>query len=847
MRRALYAAFLILAIGLIGGFLHTTENRKTNDPLEYIGIEGEKNMVPNDWFAYQRMWPHKTLNRKAMQEGMRQAHLMPERKDDYTWELVGPTNIGGRIVDIEFHPDEPEVLYIGAATGGVLKTENSGDTWINTFIDVPNVNIGDICIDPNDKETVWVGTGEPNNASLSYYGDGLYKSENGGATWENKGLIESCYIARIVVDYNNSDRLFVAACGDLFNPSDERGIYRSVNGGEEWEQVLFVTDTTAAIDLVQHPENPDILYAGMWERTRSFTARRSFGYSTGVYRTIDGGDTWEELTNGLPQGEAGRVGIAIAQSNPDVMYAWYDMPNQNVEVYRSDDGGDSWIQKPTSILQGMNSTFGWYFGQIHVDPNDEDRVYLMGMALWRTENGGNNWTVLSDYSNMDEIHVDHHAMKTVATTNRVWEGNDGGLYYSDDYGDTWTKVNNLPVTQPYALDVSQQNPEKIICGTQDNGSNMTTSGMNQWYQVLGGDGMYCRIDYSNDNIYYAESQWGNLYRFENGWYNYIAGQPSNDSPRINWSAPLELDPEDPEKIYFGTYRVWKSTNRGDSWIPVSGDLTAGTYNNNFYTITTIGVHPANTSVVIAGTADGKVQVSTNGGMSWDDKTGGLPGRWVTKVIGDPFDENKIYVTMSGLRWSDYLSHVYMSEDLGDTWIDISSNLPELPANSILADPDHEGSLFIGIDAGVYHTRNYGESWEGINNGIPKPPVVDLRLQENTRQLYMGGYGTSIYRLALNDLYVGMESHVRATANMTPYPNPVANGSAMTIPVTVTDAAYAEVYITDMTGRRVAEVFSGSLASGTSNLEWTPNNLTPGFYLCTMEWNGQMVTEKIAVQ
>ncbi|PLW98523.1 MAG: hypothetical protein C0593_05370, partial [Marinilabiliales bacterium] len=259
------------------------------------------------------------------------------------------------------------------------------------------------------------------------------------------------------------------------------------------------------------------------------------------------------------------------------------------------------------------------------------------------------------------------------------------------------------------------------------------------------------------------------------------------------------------------------------------------------------VHPANTSVVIAGTADGKVQVSTNGGMSWDDKTGGLPGRWVTKVIGDPFDENKIYVTMSGLRWSDYLSHVYMSEDLGDTWIDISSNLPELPANSILADPDHEGSLFIGIDAGVYHTRNYGESWEGINNGIPKPPVVDLRLQENTRQLYMGGYGTSIYRLALNDLYVGMESHVRATANMTPYPNPVANGSAMTIPVTVTDAAYAEVYITDMTGRRVAEVFSGSLASGTSNLEWTPTNLAKGFYLCTMEWNGQMVTEKIAVQ
>ena len=846
MRRALYAAGLIISVVLTGVLIITQQKEKPEMPLEFIGVEGEKNMIPNDWFAYQKMWPHKTLNRKAMIEGMRQAQLMPERKDDYSWELVGPTNIGGRITDIEFHSDEPEVLYVGAATGGVFKSENSGNSWINTFVDVPNVNIGDICIDPNDKETVWVGTGEPNNASLSYYGDGIYKTGNGGETWQNMGLSESCYIARIVVDYNNSDRLFVAACGDLFSPSEERGIYRSVNGGQEWERVLFVTDTTAAIDLIQHPTNPDILYAGMWERTRSFTARRSFGASTGVYRTTDGGDTWEELTNSLPMGEAGRVGLAIAPTNPDVLYAWYDMPNQSVELYRSEDGGDTWVSKSTGTLYGMNSTFGWYFGQIRVDPNNENRIYLLGMALWRSDTGGNSWVLLADYGNTDEIHVDHHAMKINPATGLIWEGNDGGLYSSNDFGDHWTKTNNLPITQPYVIDVSQQNPDKVILGAQDNGSNMTTNGPDQFYSILGGDGMYCRIDYTDDDIYYAESQWGNLYRFMNGWYDYIAGQPSNDSPRINWSAPLELDPVDPEVLYFGTYRVWKSTNRGNSWTPVSGDLTAGTYNNSFYTITTIGVHPLNTSTVIVGTADGKVQVSENGGMSWNDRTEGLPGRWVTKVIGDPFDENTIYVTMSGLRWSDYISHVYMSNNLGETWVDISSNLPELPAHSILADPDHEGALYIGIDAGVYFTRNYGESWEGINNGIAKPPVVDLRLQRETRQLYMAGYGTSIYRLALNDIYVGIDEQESANAEMSPYPNPVAKGITMNIPVNIDKGGYTQIYISDMSGRRIEEIFSGSLAEGTTTLQWTPADLTSGYYLCNMEWNGQMITKKIAV-
>lgn len=852
MKRTKYAAILIIAIGIIGAFL-TTNKKENSAPLQYIGVEGEKNMIPNDWFAYQRMWPHKTMNKKAMTEGMKQAQLMPERKGEYTWELVGPTNIGGRITDIEFHEDNAEVVYVGAATGGVFKTENSGDSWTNIFIDVPNVNIGDICIDPNNEEIIYVGTGEANNASLSYYGDGLYKSVNGGETWENIGLTESSYIARVIVDYNDSQRVFAACCGDLFSPNDERGIYRSIDGGQNWEQTLFITDTTAAIELVQHPTNPDVLYAGMWERTRSLTARRSFGLSTGIWRTSDGGDNWEELTNGLPQDEAGRVGIVISPSNPDVMYAWYDMPDQDVELYRSDDGGDSWTQKPTGSIAGMNSTFGWYFGQIRIDPNDEDRIYLLGMEMWRSENGGNNWTVLSDYGNMDEIHVDHHAMKTDPATGKIWEGNDGGLYYSMNYGNNWVKVNNLPVTQPYSLDVSQQDPEIVVCGSQDNGSNLTTNGVDQWSQILGGDGMYCRIDYTDDNIMYAESQWGNLYRFNNGWYDYIAGAPSNDSPRINWSAPLEMHPVDPETLYFGTYRVWKSTNRGDSWVPVSGDLTGGDGNSSFYTVTTIGVHPANPNIVIAGTTDGKVHVSTNGGLSWNDVSEGLPGRWITKVIGDPFDENKIYATMSGLRWSDYISHVYMSENLGVDWIDISGNLPELPANTILADPDHEGSLFIGLDAGVYQTRDFGETWVGMNDGIAKAPIVDLRLQKATRQLYLGAYGTSIYKVQLNDVYTGIDDIAASTIELKAYPNP-ANADApqgITIPVTLSTQGYAQAFITDLSGKKIEQIFEGTLAAGTTELVWNPSEspitLPAGIYFCTISSQGMQKTEKVVLK
>jgi len=517
-------------------------------------IKKEPKALPNEWFGYQRAYPYHKIKHEAYLEGLQQAtelHAQTRGNREYNWELAGPINVGGRITDLAIHPSSPETWYVGAASGGIYKTTNEGADWENIFTDAPVISIGDVAIDPNNEDIIYAGTGEANSSSQSFIGNGMYKSVNAGESWEHIGLENSAYIGRIIVDYSNSERVFVAATGTLFSPNEERGIYRSDDGGLTWDRKLFVTDSTAAIDLVQHPINPNILYATMWERMRGREYRLSGGYSSGIYKSVDGGDTWDELTNGLPYHDGvGRIGLAIAKSNPEVLYAFYDQqPVGNYSflgIFKTTDGGASWVQTNDGNITDMNSSFGWYFGQICVDPANENRVYAMGVALCRTENGGDSWQIIADYGNMDEIHVDHHAMIIDEFTGRIVEGNDGGLYTSDDYGNNWDKINNIPLTQFYAIEMDFLNPERIYGGTQDNSTIRTMTGaLDDWHVILGGDGFYCKVDHTNSNIIFAESQWGNLHRSLNGgnWFEYIADQMSND--RRNWSSPLSMHPVDP--------------------------------------------------------------------------------------------------------------------------------------------------------------------------------------------------------------------------------------------------------------------------------------------------------------
>lgn len=813
----------------------------------------DPHMYPADWMALQRIYPHNTMNIQAhVAEMTKAAELQKAAATRFEWEPAGPENIGGRITDLAINPDNINEMYIGAATGGILKTTDGGATWENVFDDRPLISIGDLALDPENPEIIYAGTGEANSSSFSFIGDGMHKSVDGGETWEHIGLENSAYIGRVVVDPDNTDRIFVAACGNLFSTNSDRGVYRSEDAGNTWEQVLFITDSTAAIDIVQHPENPDILIAAMWERARGLNYRNSFGSSSGIWKTTDGGDNWYELTNGLPTGSnVGRIGLDIAPSNPDVVYAFYDNSNE-VNVFRSDDLGESWNSTSDWALQGMNSSFGWYFGQVRVDPVDEDQIYLMGVEMWGSSNGGDNYYNIADYGNTWEIHVDHHAMWIDPVTGRIFEGNDGGLYYSDDKGNNWTKINNLPITQFYHIDIDYLEPQRIYGGTQDNNTVRTLTGnLDDWQAILGGDGMYCQIDYTNSNIVYAASQWGNLYRsFDQGNdFNYIAGAFEND--RKNWAAPYKLHPEEPSTLYFGTYRLWKGTNYGNSWDAISGDLTMGDAGSTFHTISTLDISKLNTNYLLTGADDGMVYFSPDDGDSWENISNGLPQRWITSVVFDPFDENTIYVTVSGFRWDEQTPHVFKSTNLGQDWMNITSNLPEIPVNELVCDPGYPDRLIVATDAGVFMTYDGGDYWMGISSGMPNTACVTMHIHPDTRDLVVGSYGNSCFRINLDDVFTGVNDNVveMLSGDLSISPNPVKSAASLTFETTAKGMANVVVYSLD--GKLVETLFNGYLAEGKHEIAFdvTSGRLakcSAGVYLCKAEAGQQVFTGKFSL-
>jgi len=795
----------------------------------------EPDQEPNDWMAMQRIYPYNRINPEAYLSAARQAQVL--MKDamgrSNPWTFTGPDNIGGRITDVEVLHDNLQTIYIGASTGGLLKTTDGGITWDNLFDDVPVISVGDIAIDPNNSDVLYVGTGEANSSSFSFLGNGIYKSTDAGNTWQHLGLEHSAYIGRVVVDYSNSDRVFVAACGNLFTTTDERGVYRSLDGGQTFQRILFLNDSTSAIDLVQDPANPQILYAAMWERVRGLLYRSSFGESSGIWKSTDGGDTWIELTNGLlTDNTVGRIGLAISKSNPGILYAFYDLTNYEIGIFKTTNGGQSWTRKNDSPLYNMNSNFGWYFGQIRVSPSNPDQIYVMGVSLYRSDNGGSDWT---DLGSMNwDLHVDHHAMYIDEVTGKIFEGNDGGFYTSSDDGNNWTKINNLPLTQFYAIDIDYLKPYRIYGGTQDNNTIRTLSGgTSDWNAILGGDGMYTLVDYTNSNTIYAEYQYGNLYRSTDGGSNmeYIAGPMSGD--RVNWSAPLAMDPVNSSTLYFGTYRIWKSTNKGNSWQPVSGDLTHG-IDNYFCTITTIAISPLNPSLVIAGTGDGKVQISADAGQNWQDISGELPVRWITRVAADPFNPLTIYATLSGFRWDESLPHVFKSTDLGQTWTDITGNLPEFPVNDLILDPDLPERMIVGTDAGVYGTIDGGQTWAWIWDGLPAVPVYVMKIHKPTRTIVVGTYGLSSYKANLDEVLTGIPSiNKPEKINISIFPNPVLTRTNLHFYIPREDRVEIELY--GLKGNLVKILYDGVLQKGEQNFPISLGiagglDIPSGFYL-----------------
>jgi len=831
------------------------------DPTPEPTMSREPSQAPNMWFWNQRAYPHGEIKQESFKLAIDQAAAKKAEARSLRasgdknmlstgdWQERGPVNIGGRVTDLAVHPTDANTAYAAMASGGIFKTVNGGIDWVPQFENEAALSCGAVAVDPSNPETVWVGTGEANAGSYSFFGLGIYRSDDGGSTWQNKGLAAGRYIARIVVDPTDGDHVFTAVTGKLFGTGPDRGVYRTFDGGDSWERCFALTDSTAAIDLAMNPQNPEIIYVAMWERTRGLTYRRSGGPSSGIWRTTDGGDNWQHLTNGLPGGSNGRIGISLCASQPDILYTVYaDDTGYLSGAYKTTNGGDSWTNAGSSSLGGVFSSYGWWFGNIRVDPANPNNAFVLGLPLYRTTNGGASWS-----ENGSNMHVDHHAMAFAPSQpNKVYEGNDGGLYYSTNSGGSWTKVNNQPTSQFYAIAIDEQYPERLYGGTQDNGTWRTLTGnIDDWEHILGGDGFHCLVDPTDNDIIFAEYQNGGLNKSTNGG-SWFSGATDGVAPgdRINWSMPVIMTPGIPTTMYLGTHRVYKSTDQGDYWNAISDDLTGGNQGAGFGTITTLACAPSSPAIVMAGTDDGRVWRFSPLFGNWTLVSSSLPNRWVTRVAFGPTDSNILYVTLSGLRWEENEGHVFKSINNGSTWIDISGDLPEAPVNCIVVDPDLPDRIYVGTDVGCYFMANEGANWQVLGSGLPNAPVLDMKFHQGTRTLIAGTHGRSMFSLAL-PIPSGVDDIplLAGGFGLANHPNPF--NPQTTLSFSLARDGYVSLEIFTARGERVARPLQGRLESGDHEVRWdgrdtAGHNLPSGVYLARITVAGETGTTKLVL-
>ncbi|MEM7085562.1 MAG: T9SS type A sorting domain-containing protein [Bacteroidota bacterium] len=761
--------------------------------------------TPHDFMFMQRAYPTGEIRTDAYAKAVAwKNEQLQERSSGVLWEFTGPTNVGGRITDIEIPIDQAQTYYVGAASGGIFKSVDAGGSWTPIFDDQAMLSIGDIEISKNNTDILWVGTGEVNagGGSLAYDGDGIYKSEDGGITWETKGLPDVGSIGKVLIDPNDDNTIFVGAMGPLFRDDNNRGVYRSTDAGTTWSQVFFVSDVAGVIDMAIHPTDGNIVYAASWERIRRPEFRQYGGAGSGLHRSTDGGDTWTEMTSGLPTSptQKGRISIDISQSNPNVLYARYADANGSIQgVYRTANGGDSWTEVNSSQLNNIG--FHWWFRGIFVDPTDENIIYNVDFVVQKSTDGGNNWSIA-----FPNVHVDQHAMAfNASVSGEVLLGNDGGFYKSTNNGASSVKDNSLPITQFYRFYVDPQNEGKVYGGSQDNSTiRTTTGGLGDWATIYGGDGFQPIVDANNTNVIYALSQNGNLGKSINNGASFssaINGISGGD--RRNWDTPIAMDPNDSQTLYYGTQRVYRTTNAAGVWTPISPDLTNGPGGGNlsFGTVVSIDVSPANSDLIYAGTDDGNIWVTEDGGTNWTNISGTLPDRWVTKVKADPIFEDRVYATFSGYRYGEDDGHVFFSDDRGANWADITTNLPDIPINDI------EVTTFQGIliatDIGVMQTDIEGGDWVPFGDNLPSVVVTDLFAyppNSEAKHMYAATYGRSSYKIYVGEL--GIEDGAIKQSRI--YPNPATDFVNIELPNT---SGAFKVMIYDSMGREVSELYT----------------------------------------
>lgn len=711
-----------------------------------------------------------------------------------SWQFLGPTNTSGRMTDIAVVEPKGQnyIIYAAGASGGVWRTMNEGTTWEPIFQNATSTSIGDVTLAPSDPNIIWVGTGEANIFRSSMAGAGVYKSIDAGENWRYMGLGGTHTIPRIVVHPTNPDIVYVAASGHEWTKNEERGLYKSTDGGESWEQILYKGEEAGAIDLVMHPKDPNTLYAATWQRVRDKwnDPRNEADYGgSAIYKTTDAGDTWTEVTNGLPEARyRGRIGIDIAATNPDVLYAFvdnyetlreadedetdsYGRPRgpviKGATVYRTDDAGANWYQvsETNRYMERLSGTYGWVFGQMRVDPNNEDRIYVMGLALNVSDDGGKT------FRRLPGMHGDHHGLWIdPENSDYLVNVNDGGLAISYDAGENWrTFYDDFPLVQFFNVSLDMDDPFHAYGSIQDHGSRRGVVDLSRgrhnisaldWEGAPGGEGSRQAIDPTDPNVVYSAGFYGSLSRTNLDTGERVSIMPDRVDEKYplrgQWLAAFIISPHNPRVIYHGMNYLFRSMDRGNEWEAISPDLTHNNLDEigdiQYQTIFSIAESPLQFGLLYVGTDDGRIHLTRDHGENWTELTSRLPyKKWISRIVASAFDKGTVYLAQNGKRDDDFRPYLYVSNDFGDTWQDLSDGIPSGPINVVREDPKNPDVLYVGTDIGAYVSLDRGHSWHVLANSLPSTFVSDMKIHPRDDILVASTHGRGMYALDVREL------------------------------------------------------------------------------------------------